>query len=425
MSKKTALVSGKVPKPTNFSNQRSNQYLSHNDIFVPSTSPPEPKKFFINLQDLIKIEEILVCLIEKVAHKESASQECENWWKITDENSIIRIDSLFKKSEVKQGLREAVILEAVGVTTVEYLDHSALGNEKTRAALIEMLEIIHQNILVLIDIVLHRLPNSYSTNSWAVKLQTLTYHKRKIKCSKYENVNLLQQQNNRIKEKIQEMAHEHTNPGAVLTKSVRSLLFLIIQVVREIENFEVILARDKLRNAICEEIEPPLLNTTESVDYDGELPSVTAPFLPPLKSPKYTLVLDLDETLVHYFELAGEGNFMVRPGCKEFLEEACKHYEIVIFTAALQDYADWVLDQIDEPRCISHRLYRQHAIPGGNYYIKDLSRIGRDMSKVIIVDNVAENFQMQPDNGILIRSWFDDPHDNALLELLPLLKGIG
>jgi TFIIF-interacting CTD phosphatases, including NLI-interacting factor len=54
-----------------------------------------------------------------------------------------------------------------------------------------------------------------------------------------------------------------------------------------------------------------------------------------------------------------------------------------------------------------------------------LSKIGRDLANVIIVDNVAENFQLQPDNGILIRSWFDDPNDNALLELLPLLKGNG
>ena len=424
MSKKTALVSGKIPKPTNFSNQKSNQYLSHLDTFAPANPPPEPKKFFINLQDLIKIEEILVVLIQKVANKESASQECENWWKITEGNSILRIDSLFKKSEVQQSLREAVILEAVGVTTVEYLDHSAVGNEKTRAALIDMLDLIHQSILVLIDIVLHRLPNSYSTNSWAVKLQTLTYQKRRVKCSKYENANLLQQQNQKIKEKIQEMANEHTNPGAVLTKSVRSLLFLIIQIVREIENFEVAIARDKLRFAICDELEPQILNTTESVDNEYELPSVSVPYLPTSKALSYTLVLDLDETLVHYFELAGEGNFLVRPGCKEFLEEVCKYYEVVIFTAALQDYADWVLDQIDQPGCITYRLYRQHAIPAGNFYIKDLSRIGRDLSKVIIVDNVAENFQLQPDNGILIRSWFDDPHDNALLELLPLLKGI-
>jgi len=43
---------------------------------------------------------------------------------------------------------------------------------------------------------------------------------------------------------------------------------------------------------------------------------------------------------------------------------------------------------------------------------------------VIIVDNVAENFQNQPDNGIFIRSWFDDMTDTALEELGPLLKEI-
>ena len=42
----------------------------------------------------------------------------------------------------------------------------------------------------------------------------------------------------------------------------------------------------------------------------------------------------------------------------------------------------------------------------------------------MIVDNVAENFQLQPDNGVFIRTWIDDPHDNALEELAPLLKEI-
>ena len=52
---------------------------------------------------------------------------------------------------------------------------------------------------------------------------------------------------------------------------------------------------------------------------------------------------------------------MVRPGTEEFLEQMSKYYEIVIFTAATQDYADWVLDKIDPEHHISHRLYRQHA----------------------------------------------------------------
>lgn len=54
-------------------------------------------------------------------------------------------------------------------------------------------------------------------------------------------------------------------------------------------------------------------------------------------------------------------------------------------------------------------------------YLKDLSLLGRDITKMIIVDNVAENFRSQPDNGIFIKSWFDDEEDNALDQLTPLL----
>ena len=56
--------------------------------------------------------------------------------------------------------------------------------------------------------------------------------------------------------------------------------------------------------------------------------------------------------------------------------------------------------------------------------MKDLSRLGRDLSKAIIVDNIAENFALQPDNGIYIKTWFDDQSDTALSELAPLLKQI-
>ncbi len=114
-----------------------------------------------------------------------------------------------------------------------------------------------------------------------------------------------------------------------------------------------------------------------------------------MKDPNtYTLVLDLDETLVHYFEIGSEGHFLVRPGCDTFLKEMSQIYEVVIFTAAMQDYADWVLDQIDKEKYISYRMYRQHALPYGPIFVKDLSRIGRDLSRTIIVDNVAENFQL-------------------------------
>ena len=53
-----------------------------------------------------------------------------------------------------------------------------------------------------------------------------------------------------------------------------------------------------------------------------------------------------------------------------------------------------------------------------------MSRLGRDLSKTIIVDNLAENFAQQPDNGIYIKTWLNDVNDTALSELSPLLKEI-
>ena len=73
------------------------------------------------------------------------------------------------------------------------------------------------------------------------------------------------------------------------------------------------------------------------------LPKVSPPFLDPLEPSEkdtYTLVLDLDETLIHNVEYQNDSFFLVRPGCVQFIETMAKHYEIVIFTAALQEYAD-------------------------------------------------------------------------------------
>lgn len=70
------------------------------------------------------------------------------------------------------------------------------------------------------------------------------------------------------------------------------------------------------------------------------LPKATPPFLLPQQSAPYTLVLDLDETLIHNVEYGNDSYFLVRPGCVQFIEAMAKHYEIVIFTAALQEYAD-------------------------------------------------------------------------------------
>lgn len=130
----------------------------------------------------------------------------------------------------------------------------------------------------------------------------------------------------------------------------------------------------------------------------------SAPYVLTPPSKPFTLVLDLDETLLHYYEVKlfmftsllkkseTEGELRIRPWADEFLKVMSEYFEIMIFTAAMQDYADWALEHFENIGCITHRFYRHHALPYGGFYVKDLSRIGRDISKTIIVDNIAENF---------------------------------
>lgn len=149
---------------------------------------------------------------------------------------------------------------------------------------------------------------------------------------------------------------------------------------------------------------------------------------------RLTLVLDLDETLVHFCEVTDdEGSkeaktkhlFLVRPYVSSFLSSSSKYFEIVIFTASVQNYADYILDILDpDQKFISHRLYRRHCDLRDNVYIKDLSKLGRELSQTLIVDNNADNFQLQPDNGILIKSWYGEEGDQALKNLGPLLEEI-
>lgn len=147
---------------------------------------------------------------------------------------------------------------------------------------------------------------------------------------------------------------------------------------------------------------------------------MTIPYLPPLPEDEtpdkvYTLVLDLDETLIHFDQEDDdeEGCYFIRPGAIKFLKEMSFYYEVVVFTAAMPDYADWILDNLDENGfMISHRLYRQHTTPTEDYAIKDLTNLGRSLERCIIVDNLAENFlYTTPNNGIWVESWYDDMHD--------------
>ncbi len=155
-----------------------------------------------------------------------------------------------------------------------------------------------------------------------------------------------------------------------------------------------------------------------------------------------TLVLDLDETLVHCVEGGQEsdirltiklpgGNLVsaginIRPNLVPFLERVSKTYEVILFTASHRAYADAIMDYIDKGRkLVHHRLYRQHCVLyEDKLYIKDLRILGRDLKNVLIVDNAPYSFASQLDNGYPIIPFYDNKADTELIALSNYLDSI-
>ncbi|BGP50492.1 hypothetical protein JCM10450v2_006411 [Rhodotorula kratochvilovae] len=152
------------------------------------------------------------------------------------------------------------------------------------------------------------------------------------------------------------------------------------------------------------------------------------------------LVLDLDETLVHSsFKMVHQADYVVpveienqfhnvyvikRPGVDAFLKAMGEIYEVVVFTASLSKYADPVLDQLDVHRVVKHRLFRESCYNNKGNYVKDLSQLGRPISESIIIDNSPASYVFHPNNAVPISSWFNDPHDTELTDLVPFLADL-
>ncbi|ELU41399.1 NLI interacting factor-like phosphatase [Rhizoctonia solani AG-1 IA] len=177
-----------------------------------------------------------------------------------------------------------------------------------------------------------------------------------------------------------------------------------------------------------------------------------------------TLVLDLDETLIHstsrpmhahgsmggggLLGLSGlfggkrqGGGHMIevvlggrstlyhvykRPFVDFFLRKVSSWYTLVIFTASMPEYADPVIDWLDAGRgMFSRRFFRESCthLPNGGYS-KDLSIIDQDLSRVCLIDNSPASYSINNANGIPIEGWISDPGDEALLDLLPVLDSL-
>ena len=154
---------------------------------------------------------------------------------------------------------------------------------------------------------------------------------------------------------------------------------------------------------------------------------------------KKTLVLNLDETLVHskfgrfedwdkFFCLKSETTYYSismykRPHLDEFLDFWYKNFEVVLISSAIPSYSNEVFDEIDKGRAVT-RLFRDSCLYRDNIYIKTIDRLRRNPSTVIILESNPITWWLNTNNVFPIKWWFGNQKDNELSDIIPILTSL-
>jgi len=354
-------------------------------------------------------------------------------------------ENLFSPKEEKTILHEYSIIFIIGLSTI-FINN--LFNYDLNKSII-LLNIQQKLFLLFCDALLKKLNSKYNNNIWVNKL--LNELNNKLIFNIYDHLNqikLLSQNSYQIisdllqslKQFIRTNYDNIKNPELIqiftflydtfFSKDILNYDSLSISTLEELFNknifkYENKFSKNKILNDInC--INNEYYNINKYDEIDTKVPYLKFPC-----KKEYTLILDLDETLICFKSSNNDeniGNIHIRPGLEIFLEVLKEFYEIIIFTVGTREYANIILDLIEKKNHIKYfdgRLYREHATKIGNKYIKDLSKIGRDLSRTLIVDNNPHSFKFQHENGILISSYFGEKNnDRALIELQKVLLKI-
>ncbi len=407
----------------------------------------------IRLEDLIVLEDKLYKIVESFKNIKDVRRFIVDWWTFYNYTPFKgNFEYFFNEHHEKVISHESCLLEFLSIIII----YEALGEGNISKNDINKLQNliywIHQNYLIICDYVLYTI-NEVKRNLWVTKLKNIVLSKITRKINKDENINLLKIGNKNIMIMIKNILTIFSNSQTMninvytyyLNKSQETSINTLNEyfkkkinenAYKKIENFHYskILNSSSNHNKSFSNsiILSSQINQINQINHNKSKNIPIKEKIPYLSNKKdrkkvFTLVLDLDETLISFRrDENGRGILKPRPYLQQFLSEMSKKYELIIFTAGTKEYADPILDLIDQKKIFfDKRLYRNHAVVKDDIYIKDLSKLGRDLSKVIILDNMPQNYELQKENGIFIRNYYgDDKDDNALRELIPILNKI-
>jgi CTD small phosphatase-like protein 2 len=383
-------------------------------------------EIIFNLEDLMILEERLNDIILALESNDNIANKCFNYWNYYYNCSLSNlIEKIFKNKEDSNIVRLSFNYELISIMVCyEYSFEIDSLSKQIFYLLIELIELNHSNLMIICEYILSKIDPENKQNIWVLKLQQIIkgskpfqsigdknkYPKNTIKAIDL-NASLLIA---KLRYILQKYPTEYSDIYFSLINNLDTFSY------EEINNFfrKYILRVDNFEGSI---VASSYLKKKKYYE----------PFSPPYltyPSPRpYTLVLDLDETLVHFKIKSNKGGTLrARPYLFSFLEEMGHYYELIIWTSATEKYANSLIDAIEsEKKYFDYILFREHAIIIDNDFVKDLRRIGRKLDRIIMIDDMPQNYRLQKENGINIKPFFgDDMDDTALYDLIPILKHI-
>ena len=405
-------------KKINISNTLNNMNYKRNYRLNTNNS------ILINIENILIFEEKFDILVSYLKNNKTITKPCLDFWNYYYNSYIYeKIEKIFNEEGDIEIIKMSANYLLLSVIICYYFSLKLEIYNNSIYLLLQLLEINFYSIMLIFQKINSNIIPENQNNEF-LRILTSIYINY-VKNSKYlDNSNLtviekIYNNTEKIDEKIKNLL---SRKKIDFFKILYNFYFNIRQKdYKEINDFFI--------NYILKEenINGSLFSSNFIINNNLAFSSIHPPFLKSPNKKKLTLILDLNETLINFkYEENGEGYVRIRPFLFGFLEEISQLYELIIFTSSEKEYADSVIEAIEHERTyFDHVFYRQHTIIVGNDFVKDLTRIGRPLNSMIIIDNMPQNFKLQKENGILIKPfWGEETNDRTLYDLIPILLDI-
>ncbi len=416
----------------NIQRQFSNQTYNNNNNNYNNINKSN-KDSFVNIEDLLLLEEKYVDIINNIKSS-NISNECFEFLNFYFNSSLSNsFENYFKNPQSKNIVHMSLIYVIYNVIfsyNISFDENFFLCED----ILTNIFKYHHNSYLIICEYIYSKISSSVIGNLWVERLSKII--KDKLVHLDLNNKDYLQYTMNFSNSTIPSSILELNFYNISIEKYIRVLLKnytndkLSPDFFKNYKNINIITTEEL--NLFFRKKVFRILNKNASIFY-GDKSFIgyeqEKVYLEENKSKKFTLILDLDETLISFKinpKEPSNGLLRFRPGLDLFLEKMKNYYELIVFTSATEKYADIIINAIEnKQKYFDYRLYRKHTVMYNGDLVKDLSKLGRDLSKIIIVDNIPQNFRFQKENGVFIKAfWGEDKMDIALYNLGDILEKI-